>query len=94
MQNNFISELAHRVGRDRKSTEMLLDALVKSLLQHCGELDSIAIPSFGNFESVKHNEQIVSDRSSGHRILLPPEIELTFRPAGKLRKLTDNKGNE
>lgn len=94
MSKNFTAELAQRLGRDRKSTEALLDALSKSLLKHCGELDGVAIPSFGNFEAVKHEEQIVMDRTSGKSILLPPEVELTFRPAGKLRKLIDSKSDE
>lgn len=94
MNKQFTSELGRRVGRDRKATETLLEALSKALLQHCGELDTVAIPSFGNFEAVKHDEQIVVDRSTGSRMLLPPEIELTFRAAGKLRKLIDSKNDE
>lgn len=91
---NITTELSKRVGRDRKSTEALIDALSKAILQHCGELDTVAIPSFGNFEPVKHDEQIVTDRSSGNKVLLPPEIEMIFKPAGKLRKLVDKQADE
>jgi nucleoid DNA-binding protein len=48
-------------------------------------LDTVAVPGFGNFEPVKHLEQVVTDRVSGQRMLLPPEIELTFHPGTKLR---------
>ncbi len=88
------SDLAKRIGRDKKATDTLFQALGQALRQHCGELDTVAIPSFGNFIAVKHEEQIVTDRSSGVRLLLPPEIELTFRPGGKLRKLVDNSKSE
>ncbi len=91
---NITSELSKRIGRDRKETEVLLKALSQALLKYCGELDVVAIPSFGNFEPVKHDEQIVTDRTSGGKLLLPPEIELTFKPAGKLRKLIDSQGDE
>lgn len=94
MGKQFISELSRRTGRDRRTAETLLEAVAKALLIHCGELDSVAIPSFGNFEAIKHDERIVVDRSSGSHMLLPPEIELTFRPAGKLRKLIDSKSDE
>lgn len=94
MCKQFTSELSRRIGRDRKETAALLDALSKAVMQHCGEGDSVAIPAFGNFQAVKHDEQIVVDRTTGMRMLLPPEIELTFRPAGKLRKLADNKSDE
>lgn len=83
----FTAELAHRLGRDKKATEALLEALSRAVKQYCGELDVVAIPAFGNFQAVKHDEQEIIDRSTGRRMLLPPEIELTFKPAGKLRKL-------
>ena len=81
----FVAELARRLGRDRKETETLLDGLRQALRQHCGELDTVAVPGFGNLEPVKHLEQVVTDRVSGQRMLLPPEIELTFHPGTKLR---------
>lgn len=90
MNKPFISELAKRIGRDKKATETLLDALCREVKTVCGELDTVAIPSFGNFKAVKHDEQIITDRSTGGKLLLPPEIELTFTPAGKLRKLAAN----
>lgn len=86
---SIASDLAKRIGRDKKATDTLLQALGQALRRHCGELDTVAIPSFGNFVAVKHLEQIVTDRTSGARILLPPEIELTFCPSGKLRKLAN-----
>lgn len=91
---NLISELSKRTGRDRKDTEVLLNSLSQALIKFCNELDTVAIPSFGNFEPVKHEEQIVTDHSTGAKLLLPPEIELTFKPAGKLRKLIDNQKDE
>jgi len=91
---NLTTELSKRIGRDRKATEALLDALSKSLLQYCGDLDTVAVPTFGSFQAVKHDEQVVIDRSTGRKMLLPPEIELTFKPAGKLRKLIDMQGDE
>lgn len=82
------AELSKRIGRDRKATETLLHALNQALKQHCGDLDSVAIPAFGTFEPIKRDEQIVIDRSTGRKVLLPPVVELTFKPAAKLRKLT------
>lgn len=94
MAKSFSTELARRIGRDRKATDALLQALSQAVRQHCGELDTVAVPSFGNFVAVKQDEQIVTDHSTGRRVLLPPEVNLTFRPAGKLRKLIDNHADE
>lgn len=94
MAKTFIGELARRTGRERKDAETLLQALGRAVRQHCGDLDTVAIPAFGSFVAVKHDEQIVTDRSTGRRMLLPPEVELTFRPAGRLRKLVDSRIDE
>lgn len=91
MSKSFNSELGNRIGRDKKDTDALLSALGQALRQHCGELDTVAIPAFGNFVAVKHEEKIVTDRSTGKRMLLPPEVELTFVAAGRLRKLAENR---
>lgn len=49
-------------------------------------MDSVAIPSFGTFTPVKHDEEITTDLSTGKRMLLPPQITLEFTPATLLRK--------
>lgn len=89
MSKNFIQELSARIGRDKKSTQSLLEGLQKALIQHCGEEESVAIPGFGTFETVKQDEHIIEDLSSGKMILLPPEITLEFQPASKLRKIAE-----
>lgn len=89
-QTSLMADVAKRIGRDRKSTEMLVSALSEAVRRHCGELDGVALPSFGTFRAEKRDEQIVTDISSGKRMLLPPEIELVFAPAAKLRKIAEN----
>jgi nucleoid DNA-binding protein len=85
MSKSFNTALAKRVGRDKKDTEALLEALARAVRQHCAELDSVAIPGFGKFIPEKHNEQIVTDHAEGKRLLLPPEVVVTFRVGTKLR---------
>lgn len=50
------------------------------------DMDSVAIPSFGTFTPVKHDEEVTTDLSTGKRMLLPPQITLEFSPASLLRK--------
>lgn len=90
MSKTFIAELARRTGRDRKAAETLLQGLERALLRHCGDCDVVAVPAFGSFRAEKHDEQIVSDLSTGGKLLLPPEIRVVFSPAGKLRKLVES----
>ncbi|MDE6119761.1 MAG: HU family DNA-binding protein [Muribaculaceae bacterium] len=81
----YLTALAKRCGRDKKDTEALLQGVARALAHHCGALDKVALPGFGSFKAKKHDEQIVTDRSTGSLMLLPPEIELTFRPGTRLR---------
>ena len=54
------------------------------------DMDSVAVPAFGTFTPVKHNEEESVDLSTGRRMLLPPEIRLEFAPsAAMLRRLGD-----
>lgn len=76
--------LSQRVERPTEDIDALIEGLAVALRQTASEMDSLAIPSFGTFVPVKHLEQIVDDLSTGKRLLLPPQIELTFQPGGKL----------
>jgi nucleoid DNA-binding protein len=80
------STLAHRQGRDSKEIISLLSALTTVIRERCAELDTVAIPGFGNFEPTKYDEHISTDLSSGKRVLLPPEITVSFNPSAILRK--------
>lgn len=77
--------LAKRMGRNNADIAKLLDALVTTIRERCGELDSIAVPSFGTFEAKKKLERIVVNPGTGKRMLVPPKITLTFKPSALLK---------
>ncbi|MBD5239106.1 MAG: HU family DNA-binding protein [Bacteroidales bacterium] len=89
MNKNFTQELSLRIGRDKKSTQALIEGLQKAMIQYCGEEESVAIPGFGTFSAVKHPERISTDLSTGKTMLMPPEIIVEFQPASKLRKIAE-----
>lgn len=82
------NNLAQRLGIDSKTASAYTAQLVELLSQHLSELDSVAIPGFGNFESVKEDEHIEKDSSTGRTMLVPPSIKVNFKPAARLRKST------
>ena len=80
MDNKQLQEtLAKRMGRDNADISKLLEALVTTIKDRCGELDSIAIPGFGTFEAKKKLERIVVNPGTGKRMLVPPKITLSFK---------------
>ena len=87
MENKtFRKTLAERLGRTAKDTDALIGALTMLLAENATALKAFAIPGFGTFVPDKHDEKIVNDLSTGHRILLPPEITLEFFPGSAFRK--------
>lgn len=66
--------------------EATYQALTQSLLHCFLEEDSVAIPGFGTFTPEKQEEYVADDPVSGHRMLFPPNISLTYQPSVLLRK--------
>lgn len=67
------------------SDDRMLEALAQQLAEHALRLDSVAIPGFGKFQGIKNDETIVTDHATGKRLLLPPEIIISFTSSGSLR---------
>ncbi len=82
----FTSRLAEKLGADPKYAECLLNAFANVLRERAANLDSIALPGFGNFVSAKENEKIVTDPATGKRTLLPPQIKIEFVASAMLKK--------
>lgn len=73
-------------GLTAEQVESGINAMVSAINRFCCDLDSVAIPGFGTFETIKHDEMIVEDVPTGKRMLLPPKIEVVFKPSVVLRK--------
>ena len=83
---NFLSRLSERTGLPAAETEKMVNALSAIIAEKCSALDCVAIPLFGTFIPQKHDETIITDHTTGSRLLLPPEIVLTFKQSASLRK--------
>ncbi len=87
MDNKTIaSALAKAGNHDVKTVQKFIDGMSAALLEHCSALDTVAITGFGKFIPRKIEESVVTDRTTGHRMLLPPEIALEFKAATILKK--------
>lgn len=82
----LITELSNRLNRDEKDVSILLDGFTNLLKETFSNLDSIAIPGFGEFEAQKDEEKISIDAISGKRILYPPCIKVKFKYSSLLKK--------
>lgn len=82
---NISASVASAMGIDQSSGKEIETAMVRTLLDYCGNLEAVAIPGFGTFMPIKSDERIVKD-TEGKSFLLPPSIELKWRPSVMLRK--------
>lgn len=78
--------LTERTGRTAEDIDALVEGLSVVLQQTGANLDAVAIPTFGTFNPVKHDEEISQDLSTGKRMLLPPEIVMEFTPGASLKR--------
>lgn len=86
----FRRKICDQIDRNTTEVDALMEGLAMIIRQSSTELDSVAVPTFGTFEPIKYPEQITTDLSTGKRMLIPPQIELTFRPGGMLLKRLRN----
>lgn len=82
----FNSHIAQRLGVDGKEASRLVSAFASVIRDRASNLDSIAIPGFGNFVAVKLPEKVTIDANTGKSILNPPQIKIEFIASAMLKK--------
>lgn len=86
MEDKTISDISQRSSIDAARVAKFLAVFADIVREECGNENNIAIPGFGTFAGLKHDESVVRNLASGRNMLLPPSIELQFKPGGMLRK--------
>lgn len=83
---NICSVISEKTGMDTRTVARLLEEFASIIGGECAELNRVAIPGFGSFEGVKHEEEIRTDLSTGRKKLYPPMIEVVFSAGTMLKK--------
>lgn len=89
-----IGQLAERLDREPEEVEMMVRMLSETISEAVLEGDSIAIPAFGQFEGKKRMERVSVHPSTGNRILIPPKLQLVFKPSALLKQKVNNAQDE
>lgn len=77
----FIAELSQRSGYSQDSTQRLVRSVVEAMATQFDDGENLAIANFGTFELKKRMERIVVNPTSGQRMMVPPKIVLSYKPA-------------
>lgn len=96
MDNKMLIEtVAQRLGTDNKEVQELTDGLCSVITEVLQQSDTVAIPSFGNFEPKKRMERISVHPATGKRLLIPPKIVVSFKPSNILKsRIKGSEGGE
>lgn len=87
-------ELAARLGREPQEIGALCEELGMVLGEWVAEGNSVAVPQFGTFEPNKRDERVAMHPSTGKKILIPPKLQMVFRPSAALKNRVRNKKND
>lgn len=87
----FIELLSSRLDISQASVSTMIDGLGKEVIKAACNMDSIVIPGFGSFEPRLREERIAVHPASGHRLLVPPRIYLSFKQSPVLKQKVNGK---
>lgn len=82
----FTSELSRRLGRSSKDTTALMSALFSELSAQLVDENLINVQGFGIFDVKKKLEYITVHPSTRQRMLVPPKMEIKFKPSQTIKE--------
>ncbi len=83
---NILEELSRKLDRREEDVEFLIDELATLIAESVKDGNTLAIPSFGNFEPKKKLERVIVHPATGKRMLVPPRLTVNFKPSALLRQ--------
>lgn len=80
---------------DMTATEAqhVVDTIVAAMGRQFESGEPVQIPSFGTFEVKKHNERVMTNPTTGQKMLVPPKLVLGFKPSTTVRTQLKKGGN-
>ena len=83
---SFILALSQRSGFSQEDAQKMIYTMVDAMNGKFQEAETVNIADFGVFEVKKRMERIMTNPSTQQKMLVPPKIVLSFRPANALKE--------
>lgn len=91
----FLNRITKESGLDKEECSLLIESLASLFEDSLSSGASIAIPGFGNFDSRKRNERIMTHPSSPQkRMMVPPKVVVGFKPSTLLKSKVNETDQE
>lgn len=81
----FINSISQHESLSARDTQMLVNHLVAELTAQFENGGQLTVQNFGVFEVKKKLERVVTNPSSGQRMLVPPKLVLGFKASPTLK---------
>lgn len=88
--NQLVKNISDGLEITEKAAETLLKNFSEIILKHTSELDTLNIPPLGSFEGRFRNERMALHPASGKKLLVPPKVNIVFKPSAVLKLKVKN----
>jgi len=82
---DFEKRLAERFPIKSTLLKSLISETQSFIGKRLADSDSLNIQGFGSFEVTKQIEHIVSQPETGKRLLVPPQLNISFTPSRSIK---------
>ena len=87
----FIAALSRELKYTTKETTVYVNALVQEMGAKLEDGNQLSISGFGSFDVRKKLERVLINPSTKQRMLVPPKMSISFKPAPSLKEKANAK---
>ena len=87
----FIAALSRELKYTTKETTVYVNALVQEMGAQLEDGNQLSIAGFGSFDVRKKLERVLIKPSTKQRMLVPPKMSISFKPAPSLKEKANGK---
>lgn len=81
----WIAQLAQSTDFSLSDTQRMVSDVIQEMTHIFEEGDAVQVIGFGTFEVKKRQERVLVNPSTQQRMLVPPKLVLTLRPAAAIK---------
>ena len=84
-KTEFISKVSESIGADTAQAASVVNTVLNTITDVVASGDSLAIPGFGTFGTVKRPERTVRNPQNGELVTVPERIVPVFKAGKRFR---------
>ena len=82
----FIAALSQKTGYKIEDTQNMVRTIVYDIVDKLTEGDAIMLSGLGSFDVKKRMERVITNPSTGQKMLVPPKLVVNFNPVSSLKE--------